>query len=286
MAWGMFCGIPCPVKIWDEKARGSMLRMFPLIGAMTGAVQFLIWLFLELIGAPEPAAAGIIAVLPFFLTGSIHIDGYMDVCDAVFSRRDQERRREILKDPGNGSFAMAGLVIYGILYYSGILAILTSEDQGADWLMSLVIVIPVAVRCASAWSVACCRPMETSQYNPKEGEWTTDRKTAVSSIVLLAVSMAIYAAIVFACVPGDPGASGLSGASAAGALESGIIDPGMIGACILLIAIPLIAFAAAMICGALCRRNLGGMNGDISGMMITVGEAAGILAAGLAAGIV
>ena len=27
MTWGMFLSIPCPVRIWDEKARGKMMAV-------------------------------------------------------------------------------------------------------------------------------------------------------------------------------------------------------------------------------------------------------------------
>ena len=38
MCWGMFCAIPCPVKLWDEKARPRMLSCFPLLGLVVGGL--------------------------------------------------------------------------------------------------------------------------------------------------------------------------------------------------------------------------------------------------------
>ena len=36
MAWGMFLSIPCPAKIWDEKARPWQLVYLPLVGLLVG----------------------------------------------------------------------------------------------------------------------------------------------------------------------------------------------------------------------------------------------------------
>mgnify|MGYP003392776405 FL=1 len=51
------------------------------------------------------------AVYPYLVTGFLHLDGFMDVTDAVKSWRDLERRREILKDSHVGSFAVINLVL-------------------------------------------------------------------------------------------------------------------------------------------------------------------------------
>ncbi len=41
------------------------------------------------------------------LTGAIHVDGFMDSCDALFASVPVERRLEIMKDPRHGTFAVA-----------------------------------------------------------------------------------------------------------------------------------------------------------------------------------
>jgi adenosylcobinamide-GDP ribazoletransferase len=41
------------------------------------------------------------------LTGALHIDGFLDVCDAAFASLPPPRRLEILKDPHHGTFAIA-----------------------------------------------------------------------------------------------------------------------------------------------------------------------------------
>ena len=38
MCQSMFCAIPCPWQVWDEKARDRMLLFLPLVGLEIGAL--------------------------------------------------------------------------------------------------------------------------------------------------------------------------------------------------------------------------------------------------------
>ena len=95
MAWGMFLAIPCPKKVWRESARRRMLACLPLVGCIVGGVWALCACLVQWL--PGPLAAALLAAAPWLATGFLHLDGFMDVCDAVMSRRDLETRRRILK---------------------------------------------------------------------------------------------------------------------------------------------------------------------------------------------
>ena len=98
MCQSMFCAIPFPGRLWDEKARGKMLLFLPVVGLEIGLVwAALAWAvrFLKL-----PALVGGLALCacPFLLTGSIHLDGFMDVTDAVkFVNREEDMGIEGLR---------------------------------------------------------------------------------------------------------------------------------------------------------------------------------------------
>ncbi|MBR6430626.1 MAG: adenosylcobinamide-GDP ribazoletransferase, partial [Oscillospiraceae bacterium] len=102
MSWGMFCAIPCPVKLWDEQARPMMLVCFPILGVLMGAIWTLLGFVLSKLQWGLFAAA-LMAVAPFLLTGFIHLDGFMDCCDAILSRRDLAERQRIMKDSHTGA---------------------------------------------------------------------------------------------------------------------------------------------------------------------------------------
>ena len=108
MAWGMFLAIPCPKKLWSETARRKMLVCLPLVGLLVGGIWAGAWLLLR--GAPGPVRAAVCAAVPWLVTGFMHLDGYMDVCDAVLSRRDLPTRRRILKDSHCGAFAVIAMI--------------------------------------------------------------------------------------------------------------------------------------------------------------------------------
>ena len=75
MCQSMFCAIPFPGRLWDEKARGKMLLFLPVVGLEIGlAWAALAWAvrFLKL-----PALVGGLALCacPFLLTGYKSLDG-------------------------------------------------------------------------------------------------------------------------------------------------------------------------------------------------------------------
>lgn len=176
MCQSMFCAIPCPWQVWDEKARGKMLLFLPVVGLEIGTIWAgLAWLcgFLKL---PALVVGLILCAYPYIVTGFIHLDGFMDVTDAVKSWRDLERRREILKDSHVGSFAVIGIVLLIVAQF----AFLASAPADANILILLF--VPAVSRCCSALAVTGLRPMSTSQY--------ADQKKPISHLVVLMVMLA------------------------------------------------------------------------------------------------
>lgn len=159
MAWGMFLAIPCPKKIWRESARRKMVACLPLVGLIAGLVWAgCVWLSAFL---PLPLGALLCAAAPWLVTGFLHLDGFMDVCDAVLSRRDLETRQRILKDSHCGAFAVICLVLLFLCQW----AVFLSAD--AIPLLPLVLV-PVSCRACAALAVLTLRPIAVSQYSAME----------------------------------------------------------------------------------------------------------------------
>ena len=159
MCQSMFCAIPAP-QVWDEKARDKMLLFLPVVGLELG----LIWRALAYVCRmlPPLMAALILSMYPYFATGFLHLDGFMDVTEAVRSYRSLERRREILKDSHVGSFAVIGIVI---LLLSQFVCFASSKDT-AD--CKVLLFIPAVSRCCAALAVTALKPMSTSQYAAQE----------------------------------------------------------------------------------------------------------------------
>ncbi|MCL2226869.1 MAG: adenosylcobinamide-GDP ribazoletransferase [Oscillospiraceae bacterium] len=164
MSFGMFCTIPLPrAGYWDESGAKHMIAWFPLVGAVIGVLWWaaakgfdaLLWTRWN----AEPLLAGALMLVPFFFSGLIHLDGYMDTSDAVLSRRPLEEKMRILKDSHVGAFAVIMIVALFILLYAAALSILQRGER-----LALLIVIPIVSRCFSALSVLCVRPMSSEGY--------------------------------------------------------------------------------------------------------------------------
>ena len=226
MCQSMFCAVPAP-QVWDEKARDKMLLFLPIVGLEIGAIWAGLAWMCRLLNLPTMITALILAAYPYIVTGFLHLDGYMDVTDAVKSWRNLERRREILKDSHVGSFAVIGIVLLMLAQF----AVFASAPVDANYL--IFIFIPAASRCCSALAVTGLKPMSTSQY--------ADQRKSKSHMVVLTIMLVVFLATGFLLC----GKFGF-------ALIGGLIGYGL----------------------ALRRayKSLEGMNGDISGYALTIGE--------------
>ena len=183
MCQSMFCAIPCPWTVWDEDARGHMLSFLPVVGLVIGMLWWALAAALEWLGIPKLLWSAAMCAYPFLCTGFIHLDGFMDVTDAVKSCRDLPRRREILKDPHVGSFAVIGCILLMLTQF----ACFASVPTGAD--LRILIFIPIVSRCCSALAVTLLPSMSTSQY---AGQRPSLAKTA-ALIVMLCVTVTVGA---------------------------------------------------------------------------------------------
>ena len=226
MCQSMFCSIPAP-QIWDEKAKDKMLLFLPIVGLEIGAIWAAVAWLCNLLSLPVTVKALILSAYPYFVTGFLHLDGFMDVTDAVKSYRALERRREILKDSHVGSFAVIGIVLLILSQF----ALFVSVPADANFLILLF--IPAVSRCGSALAVTGLKPMSTSQY--------ADQRKPKSHMAVLTVMLCIFLAAGF-LLCGKYGVSLVGGVAGYGlALRRGY-------------------------------KSLEGMNGDIAGYALTVGE--------------
>lgn len=227
MCQSMFCAIPCPWKVWDEQARGKMLLFLPLVGLEIGLIWVILAQICRLLALPALVTGLILAVYPYLVTGFLHLDGFMDVTDAVKSWRDLERRREILKDSHVGSFAVINLVLLVVAQF----ALFSSAPETANSLILLF--VPAVSRCCSASAVTGLKPMSTSQY--------ANREKQTSHLIVTALLLCVFVA--------------------AGFLLCGKYGFALLGC--------LAGYGLALRRG---YRSLEGMNGDISGYALTLGE--------------
>ena len=182
MCQSMFCSIPAP-QIWDDNAKDKMLLFLPVVGLEIGGLWALLAWVCGALNLPVLVRGLILSAYPYIITGFIHLDGYMDVTDALKSWRSLERRREILKDSHVGSFAVIGIALLMIAQF----AMLSSVPDHANPLV--LTFVPAVSRCCSALAVTGLKPMSTSQY--------ADQKKPKSHMVVLMVMLMVFLAVGF-----------------------------------------------------------------------------------------
>jgi adenosylcobinamide-GDP ribazoletransferase len=153
--------IPIPLSCpWNIKTSRWALRSYPLVGFLLGSIITIVMLLLQPY-LPTLVMTLLIISLWVWLTGGLHLDGWMDVADAVGSNAPLEKKWEIMKDPHVGSFGIISvlfllawktLLIYfllesGILIYSLIFIFAFSRFSAVILMMTL----PTAKPQGLAW---------------------------------------------------------------------------------------------------------------------------------------
>ncbi|MBQ8562655.1 MAG: adenosylcobinamide-GDP ribazoletransferase [Firmicutes bacterium] len=246
MAWGNFLTLPCPLKLWDSNLKNYMLGFLPSVGLIIGLIWGGACILLMMLNIPFLVMAFLMTFIPFGLCGFLHLDGFMDCCDAIMSRRPLEDRQRILKDSHTGAFAVVSLAFLLLGYYAFMSQALS---MGVDF-FSLCL-IPVVSRGVSGMNVLLRTPMGTSQYAHGGGASADGQKKKAVLIIVIQLALYCGTGLLLTGAPSD--AAIVLGAVALGAL-------------------------IAIIYG---KRQLGGMNGDIAGYGIVWGELLGVLAMAL-----
>ncbi len=135
---------------------------------------------------PPFLSAVLLTVALVILTRALHLDGFMDCCDALFGGFNRKRRLEILRDPHVGAFAVAGVIGLLLLKAS---AILSLPQAGRMWILLLF-------PCLSRWAVVLA--MELFPYIRSEGIGIPFLNNTHRWQVAFALSVTIIAALVIA----------------------------------------------------------------------------------------
>jgi len=241
MSLGMFTAIPLPRHIWDDSCLNLVLPCFPLVGVLLGAIW---WGFAELLvssGIHVVLAAAVLTVLPFLLTGFLHLDGYMDTSDAVLSRRPLEDKLRILKDPHLGAFSAIMLAVLFVLQFSAVYAVIDGKKT-----LTTLVFITVMSRCCASMSLLGLSAMAQSGYaNMLKQHVRVSHKVFV---------LALAAATLVASYP-------------------------LAGLCGLVAVISVVlGFACAM---AYSYKEFKGVSGDLAGFSLVISETCGLTALGV-----
>lgn len=152
-AFSLYSTIPMPHFNWDDKATENAICFFPFVGVVLGGI-YIAWCHVaRAIGTGAVLFAAAAVSLPIFLTGGIHLDGFIDTVDAISSHRDRERRLQIMKDPNCGAFAVIYCGAYLLLCFGAYHELFMQEKEkaaGAVFVISRILSALLAIALPKA----------------------------------------------------------------------------------------------------------------------------------------
>lgn len=114
------------------------LPWFPLVGALLGlALVGLDWA----LSFVFPPGIGAVALLAFdaLVTGMLHLDGFVDCCDALLGTRTVERRLEILRDSRVGAYGALGGALLLIAKFAALTALVSGPVRALTLLVAPIL---------------------------------------------------------------------------------------------------------------------------------------------------
>lgn len=235
MAFGMFSVLPVPRNHWDERAVPNVVLFLPFVGGVIGGI----WYGVAMTTSILPSSIEVVAILlvPFVLSGFLHVDGYMDTADAMFSRRELAEKRRILKDPHVGAF---GVIAFGclLLVQFAVVQTIVSETKAT----LAFVFVPIVSRCVVGLLMLTLKPMsETGLMSMFRNETGRRHRIGLLVILLAAVTCTIVVGGVSTAIP------------------------------------LAVVIAGMLVAAWYVYRQFRGFSGDLCGCSLVVGETCGVL---------
>lgn len=262
IAFSMYSKIPMPRFEWEERDRKAAFCFFPMVGAAVGIIFYLVFCMLEFLQTGPLLKGAFLAAVPIFVTGGIHMDGFLDTCDARASYGDRKKKLEILKDSHTGAFA----ILYGILYFFLLSGAYGELDRTGAQILSAGFILS---RSLSGLAVAV---LPGAREHGMLADFTRDSNKVLTARVMIGYFICSAAVMI--------GFGALSGGGAAGgqAVFSGnllvfqVLPPGLM-------------ITAAVLSWIYYRhmalKEFGGVTGDLAGFFLQICELMMALAAAL-----
>jgi len=239
LGFALFSKIPMPRVVWTKENTRYLICAFPFVGVAIGLLLW-VWLWLSnLLAFGTIIFAAGLTFIPIAVTGGIHLDGFCDTVDALASNAEPEKKREILKDPHTGAFAVIFVCAYLLAYFAFCTEIPREVD--AVWILGM---IHIMIRSTVGFGVLYY-PAMTSQGLFYTIGSSSNRK--IAAIILWSI-YALFAAIL-------------------------TLIAGFVG-----IVITMVTIICAMYIYLMSKKKFGGMNGDISGYWLQIAELAALAA--------
>lgn len=235
VSFALYSKIPMPIFEWKKEDMEFNIAFLPLVGLVLGAVEFIAYYLLSMLGLNIIVKALIWIAIALLFTGGFHVDGFMDVSDALKSYKPKEEKLKILKDPHIGAFAVISLATLGCIY-------LASTYITFGKCLDQRFIVPAVLSFFLVRAVAGLLAVKLP-HAKKEGmlhEETKEAKKCVPILLIVQIVIGVAASVYF-----NP----WSGVATMVAL-----------------------FLFSLYFKHKCEKEFGGITGDCSGYFIVMGE--------------
>jgi adenosylcobinamide-GDP ribazoletransferase len=241
MSIGMFSVLPVPKRHWDEHLLQWVIPYLPVVGGVIGFLWYVIAFFVTKLSLPLPLQSVTVLLIPFFLSGFLHLDGYIDTADAFFSRQSLEEKKRILKDPHVGAFGVIATIGLLLVQFCIIQTIVAEKKISVA-----LIFIPVISRCVTGVALLNRKPMAETGF-------MVMFKANTKPVHTFFIMMIFIATLIFAFTLG------------------GIATLSVLGTVMI----------SAWLTMSYLYREFQGLSGDLCGCIISVSELFGLLCVAL-----
>ncbi len=238
ISFSLYSKIPMPIFEWKEENYNHAIAFLPLVGMVIGSVSYGVLLLCEMFEIPVFVTTLILTLVPVLLTGGFHLDGFMDVQDALHSYQPREKKLEIMKDPHIGAFAVIGVGAMTLMWLA-FMYLLVDRAFGRgkiSFLIALMGVYPFIRALCGITSILFPNAKKEGMLSMETGK---SGKTDITILLILGI---ISLAYMFAM-------NAFAGCSA------------------LVAAILFVIWYKS-----LCNKQFGGVTGDTAGFFVVAGE--------------
>lgn len=145
IAFSFLTILPAPRVEWTQPRLRRFPVVLPLVGLVVGLLGAGLFSILSRWQVSPVLRAVLMTLFYPAVTGGLHMDGLMDSCDAIFSRRDRETRLRILSDTHTGAFAVMGCAAV-LLLKTGIFTELFAAPSGKKLPLMMLALVPIYSR--------------------------------------------------------------------------------------------------------------------------------------------
>ena len=227
-----------PRFVWKEEDQSHAIAYLPAVGIVLAGLLYALIRLDAILQLPVFVMSMLLLFLPLLVTGGFHLDGYLDVKDALSAYADRKKSLEILKDPHIGAFAVVSFAKTALLF-AGAVYLLTDharqqEDRKSLCLFALLFILS-RVGCGITSVLLKSSKPDGMLQNEVSKNHTPDLILLIlQGVAAFAVMLALSRILALACATG--------------------------------------LFAWSVFYRYQCERRFGGVSGDTAGYYVVVSE--------------